>query len=43
MTIPWDEIQNMSRHIELVTDYLIRKYRRQAEVVAKATAKSGVG
>ena len=43
MTIPWNEIQNTSRHIELVTDYLIRKYRRRAEVVAKATAKSGVG
>ena len=27
MIIPWDEIQNTSRHSELVTNYLIRRYK----------------
>ena len=27
MILPWDELQNNGRHIDLVTNYLIRKYR----------------
>ena len=30
MTIPWKEIQNTNRHIDLVTNYLIRSYRNSA-------------
>jgi DGQHR domain-containing protein len=28
MSIPWNEIQNTGRHIDLVTNYLIRAYRK---------------
>lgn len=27
MILPWNELQNTTRHIDLVTNYLIRKYR----------------
>jgi len=27
MVVPWNELQNMTRHIDLVTNYLIRRYR----------------
>ena len=27
MMLPWNELQNTTRHIELVTNFLIRRYR----------------
>jgi DGQHR domain-containing protein len=29
LRLPWDEIQNTSRHIELVANFLVRKYRER--------------
>jgi len=29
MIIPWDAIQNIGHHIDMVTNYLIRDYRQK--------------
>jgi DGQHR domain-containing protein len=34
--IPWKEIQNTGRHIDLITNYLIRKYKLASEKVANS-------
>jgi DGQHR domain-containing protein len=36
VSIPWKEIQNTGRHIDLVTNYLIRRYRTVSGAVSSA-------
>ena len=31
LKMPWNEIQNTNRHIDLVTNYLLRKYQRASQ------------
>ncbi len=48
MRLPWNEIQNTTRHIELVANYLIRRYRRaglscQGEMAGERREDGGAG
>jgi hypothetical protein len=34
ISIPWKEIQNTGRHIDLITNYLIRQYREAPDILS---------